>query len=146
MRIVSHTFISCHMTVRVCLWCNPFPLPSLHHPAHFPAPTSRKLSDMAAAIILSAPAKRRRVFLKSSTSIDGDAALSLTENKALKRRSWHVERVCRVIAQEEDFSSLPSLPRSVSSDACPEKTHVPSDERLPQQETGKLGVTKLLIQ
>ena len=98
---------------------------------------------MAAAIILSAPAKRRRVFLKSSTSIDSDTVLSLAENKALKRRSWHVERVCRVIALEEDFASLPSLSRSVSSEACPAKNHASSREQL-RQEPGKLEITNML--
>ena len=41
-------------------------------------------------------------------------------NKSLKRRTWHVDRVVRVVAleeeEEEEVSSLPSFARSTSTD------------------------------
>lgn len=47
----------------------------------------------------------------------GGAGLAV--NKSLKRRTWHVDRVVRVVAleeEDEETSSLPSFARSTSSD------------------------------
>ena len=77
-------------------------------------------SQLAAAIILSAPPKRRQVFLQAS-STGSDVGGATAPDKAFKRRTWHVDRVVRVIAlddnEEEGTSSLPSLNRSTSSDS-----------------------------
>ncbi|XP_019853444.1 PREDICTED: E3 ubiquitin-protein ligase HACE1-like [Amphimedon queenslandica] len=77
-------------------------------------------SQLAAAIILSAPPRRRQVFLRNSNDGSGFVGgASSTVNKSLKRRTWHVDRVVRVIAleeEDEETSSLPSFARSTSSD------------------------------
>ena len=49
-------------------------------------------SQLAAAIVLSAPLQRRAAYLKSSSSFDETPASDFAET-ALKRRSWHVDRV-----------------------------------------------------
>ena len=79
--------------------------------------TPTDTSQLAAAIVLSVPPKRRQVFLQNSLSLEGDSFCRMN-SKELKRRSWHVERFARVLALEEDqeFSSLPSFYRSISSD------------------------------
>ena len=74
---------------------------------------SPESAQLAAAIILSAPPKRRQVFLKPSVSFEGNSRIS---KKCLKRRSWHVECVARVIPLDEEYSSLPSFQRSKSSE------------------------------
>lgn len=73
--------------------------------------------QLAAAIILSAPPKRRQVYLMQSNSINSDDVSSfVANNAALKRRSWHVDRVAHAMVSLEGASSLPSFQRSVSSD------------------------------
>ena len=49
-------------------------------------------SQLAAAIVLSAPLQRRAAYLKSSSSFDETQASDFAET-TLKRRSWHVDRV-----------------------------------------------------
>ena len=77
-------------------------------------PISSESSQLAAAIILSAPPKRRQIFLRATNSIE-ERLGSVINDKALKRRSWHVERVAHLMALE-DYSSLPTFQRSASSD------------------------------
>ena len=60
------------------------------------------------------------MFLQAS-STGSDVGGATAPDKAFKRRTWHVDRVVRVIAlddnEEEGTSSLPSLNRSTSSDS-----------------------------
>lgn len=84
------------------------------------SPFSVSTDQLAAAIVLSAPPKRRQIFLQNSVSFENSSDRVLLEgnSKALKRKSWHVERFARFVALEEssEFSSLPSFHRSQSSD------------------------------
>ena len=74
-------------------------------------------SQLAAAIILSAPPKRREVFLKPSISFDSPQQVA---DKSNWRRSWHADRYVRVtpLSEEQDTStsSLPSYNRSKSTE------------------------------
>ena len=76
-------------------------------------------SVLAAAIVSSAPSHRRAAFLYPSSSMDLTPSLSINE-RAMKRRSWHVERVtARLLSTMSPGSSLTHLPtfnRSISSD------------------------------
>jgi hypothetical protein len=87
-------------------------------------PNSLKIesSDLAAAIVNSAPLHRRRVFLQSSQSFD-QSTLCSPVNSDLKRQSWHVERVtARMLSVLEEAGSdsslsiLPAFNRSLSTD------------------------------
>ena len=87
-------------------------------------------TQLAAAIILSAPPKRRQVYLNSSSS-DTDFH-RLDSSESFKRRSWHVERLVRVMTLEEEASSsLPSFCRSQSSE--------------PSQTGGSEGVNCMIV-
>ena len=85
-------------------------LPSLHS------------SQLAAAIVKSAPQERRAIYLKSSSSFDvAEPTLPLPHlnDAALKRRSWHVERVVArmlTLGCGGSLTSLPTFSRSLSSD------------------------------
>jgi len=80
-------------------------------------------SQLAAAIVNSAPQERRAIYLKSSSSFDvAEPALPLMHlsDMAHKRRSWHVERVAARILTLGGGGSLNSLSvfsRSLSSDS-----------------------------
>ena len=80
-------------------------------------------SQLAAAIVNSAPQERRAIYLKSSSSFDvAEPALPLVHlsDMAHKRRSWHVERVAARILTLGGGGSLTSLSvfsRSLSSDS-----------------------------
>lgn len=80
-------------------------------------------SQLAAAIILSAPPKRREVYLKqTSTSLSPP---QIADEKKNWRRSWHAERYVRVTplaeegAEPEKMTPLPSFERSKSSEVSP---------------------------
>ena len=92
-------------------------------------PILSESSQLAAAIILSAPPKRRQIFLHATNSIE-ERLGSVINDKALKRRSWHVERVAHLIALE-DYSSLPTFQRSASSD-LPQSCDIKSGNLLTQ--------------
>ena len=83
---------------------------------------SLQSSQLAAAIVNSAPQERRAIYLKSSSSFDiAEPTLPLPHlnDAALKRRSWHVERVvARILTLGcgGSLTSLPTFSRSVSSD------------------------------
>ena len=83
---------------------------------------SLQSSQLAAAIVNSAPQERRAIYLKSSSSFDvAEPTLPLPHlnDAALKRRSWHVERVvARILTLGcgESLTSLPTFSRSLSSD------------------------------
>ena len=78
-------------------------------------------SRLAAAIVHTTPLKRRVVFLRASSSCD-EPPLSQFSDTALKRRSWHVERVAaRYLALGQSFTSLPNFDRSLSSDSATER-------------------------
>lgn len=78
-------------------------------------------SQLAAAIILSAPPKRREVFLKPSVSFESRKD---DKKKAGWRRSWHPDRYVKVTPLNEEeheegltsMSSLPTYVRSKSSE------------------------------
>ena len=80
-------------------------------------------SQLAAAIVNSAPQERRAIYLKSSSSFDiAEPTLPLVRlsDMAHKRRSWHVERVAAHILTLGGGGSLTSLTafsRSLSSDS-----------------------------
>ena len=80
-------------------------------------------SQLAAAIVNSAPQERRAIYLKSSSSFDiAEPTLPLVRlsDMAHKRRSWHVERVAARILTLGGGGSLTSLTafsRSLSSDS-----------------------------
>ena len=76
-------------------------------------------SQLAAAIVNSAPPQRRTVYLKTSTSFD-ETPMSSFCDRVLKRRSWHMERVAaRYLTTIGD--SQPSFDRSLSSDSVVER-------------------------
>lgn len=82
-------------------------------------------SRLAAAIVNSAPLLRRQVFLQPSHSFDYnlDTTDILTEDSAMKRRTWHVERVtARMLSVlGESGSSLAGFPvfnRSFSNEVA----------------------------
>ena len=80
------------------------------------------LPNLAAAIVNSAPPERRLVFLKPNISFDELE----DEDKKLKRRSWHVERVASRFLMREDSessSSLPTLMRSLSANGDKSENH-----------------------
>lgn len=83
---------------------------------------SLQSSQLAAAIVNSAPQERRAIYLKSSSSFDvAEPTLPLPHlnDAALKRRSWHVERVvARILTLGcgGSLTSLPTFSRSLSSD------------------------------
>ena len=80
-------------------------------------------SQLAAAIVNSAPQERRAIYLKSSSSFDiAEPTFPLVRlsDMAHKRRSWHVERVAARILTLGGGGSLTSLTafsRSLSSDS-----------------------------
>ena len=80
-------------------------------------------SQLAAAIVNSAPQERRAIYLKSSSSFDvAEPTLPLVRlsDMAHKHRSWHVERVAARILTLGGGGSLTSLTafsRSLSSDS-----------------------------
>ena len=91
-------------------------------PRRKPQLPSLQSSQLAAAIVNSAPQERRAIYLKSSSSFDvAEPTLPLPHlnDAALKRRSWHVERVvARILTLGcgGSLTSLPTFSRSLSSD------------------------------
>ena len=85
-------------------------------------------SKLAAAIVNSAPVLRREVFLQPSCSIDYlDTSGVYSVDSALKRRTWHVDRVTvRMLSvlgeSESSLASLPSFNRSISNDTSNKST------------------------
>ena len=84
-------------------------------------------SVLAAAIVSSAPSHRRAAFLYPSSSVDLAPSLGIDE-RAMKRRSWHVERVtARLLSTISPGSSLTHLPtfnRSISNDTTLSELHL----------------------
>lgn len=84
-----------------------------------PDVSTNDTSRLAAAIILSAPPKRREVFLKPSVSFENHKD---DKKKAGWRRSWHPDRYVKVTPLNEEehegqnMSSLPAYIRSKSSE------------------------------
>lgn len=79
-------------------------------------------SILAAAIVNSAPLRRRQVFLQPSHSFDHSPSSSSSPDSDLKRRSWYVERVtARMLSVLEEtgssFDALPAFNRSYSSES-----------------------------
>ena len=82
---------------------------------------------LAAAIVNSAPLYRRQAFLQPSNPLKYSPATSclFTSDSAMKRRTWHMERVtARMLSflgdSERSLTSLPTLNRSQSNEttAC----------------------------
>ncbi len=75
-------------------------------------------SQLAAAIILSAPQKRREVYLKHQVPAHSNA-----DKRASWRRSWHADRYVKVTPLTEDEGEEPvSLPLSYHRSKSTEMT------------------------
>ena len=92
-----------------------------------PVPDLQSSSKLAAAIVNSAPLHRRQVFLQPSNSFEyvtggtSSGPAKFSKESALKRRSWHVERVtARMLSvlgeSESALSELPGFNRSYSNE------------------------------